>query len=66
MRNIKLGDIVYCKHVKNMKMKGTVIKILKNDEYEVRVFIPRTKDERKVTYVENMVLNKYQIEQIVK
>lgn len=46
-------------------MKGTVIKILKNDEYEVRVFIPRTKDERKVTYVENMVLNKYQIEQIV-
>lgn len=66
MRNIKVSDIVYCKHVKNIKMKGTVLKVLKNDEYEVRVFIPRTKDERKTTYIEEMILTKYQVEHIVK
>lgn len=47
-------------------MKGTVLKVLKNDEYEVRVFIPRTKDERKTTYIEEMILTKYQVEHIVK
>ena len=62
---IKLSDIVYCKHAKGLTMYGTVVRILKNDEYVVRVFIPRTKDERKTTYVEELILNRRQLESIV-
>lgn len=50
-KTFKPGDIVWCVYSKEDRAKGFITECLKDDTYYVEVFLPRTRDERALSYV---------------
>lgn len=61
----RIGDMVWCTHIKGEQVKGIVKGTLPGNRYKVKVLLPKSKDERNRIYMLLEILNDYEMRPMV-